>query len=1219
MEDRTPEIDANFIRFPQVLQLTAIESRLRYGAGSAISLAISRVTVLSDKEEEEEEEDLMAKSFSQTGENRNASATIANSSVTALVTRLRRPARTNKTKSTNARWIIDSGASHHMCNCHSAFHSIEQLGKPIKVQMGDGSFLLAIGSGLITIQLGPHCLKLTALYIPKLKYCLLSVSRLSSTYQVSFRDDICYLNPRSGENRIPVVLGLLVDGLYELHARPTSTDHKWHNENGGTTLLSRIPSTASLPLMLWHQRFAHLSFDTLKIILPPSSYNSTSTPEGLCDICVKAKHQRKIARVPVERTTQPFQLVHSDLCGPILPESVSGFRYFIVYIDDFSRMAWVYFLRTKSAVEVVTVFQEFKASTERQFPDSPIKRFRCDNGRGEYDNNLFRGILRVSGIAFEPSPPYTQHKNGVSERMIRTLVTKARSMLLDAKFEDQFWAEAINTSAYLQNRSPSRPIQNQTPYELLHSRKPEIGHLRRFGCAAYKLIPKEQRRGKFSERARECGFLGYVHDTAKIWRLWDPVGKRVVQASDVKFDELRVVGTYMGEQRDTENGILKSCLPEEIDDEDRHDEINNSAYGSVPIHNSSDALFYGDKSGTHAQGRRDEIPQVVQGVLTDKIPIVEEDGATETITEMAQDKAPDSEEVAEFPLRRSARIRLKPVGLVTGIPDLGIRPMNTMDEEEPTSYREALNQSSSTCWQDAMRDEYQSLERNNTWSYVSQEEVPAGMKVIGCRWVFRKKVNPDMTTRYKARLVIKGYEQIPGVDFGDTYAPVARLVSLRLLLAIAASQRWEIHHMDVVTAFLNPPIDHVVYMELPEGISWLDPGVRKLRLPCCQLKKALYGLKQAPRLWYKHIDAFLKSIEFSQSANDPNLYTHTTPPSAMPDILILLYVDDLLITAHDIQRVIEVKGLLKEKYRMNDLGRVQQFLGLQISQSPAYTILLHQSRFISVILKRFEMDLCNGVQTPMECGLKLLPASTSDSIITPSTYQSLIGSLMYLVVSTRPDIAFAVATLSKFNAKPTALHFSAAKRLLRYLKQTQDLALEYGAQRPIRTINHYLLPTSGLHGFSDSDFAGDTEDRKSTSGYVFCLAGAAVSWRAKKQKLVALSTVEAEYIGYSEAAREGIWLQRLLSEMTGEVPSPISIFCDNQGAIEITKNPKFHERTKHIDIKYHFIRSAYEEDKIDLQYIPTTEQSADIMTKPLPPHSHWKHVYELGLKNMQVG
>ena len=240
---------------------------------------------------------------------------------------------------------------------------------------------------------------------------------------------------------------------------------------------------------------------------------------------------------------------------------------------------------------------------------------------------------------------------------------------------------------------------------------------------------------------------------------------------------------------------------------------------------------------------------------------------------------------------------------------------------------------------------------------------------------------------------------------------------------------------------------------------------------------------------------------------------------------------------------------------MNDLGRVQQFLGLQISQSPAYSILLHQSRFISTILKRFEMNLCNGVQTPMESGLKLLSASASEPITAASTYQSLIGSLMYLVVSTRPDIAFAVATLSKFNAKPTALHYSAAKHLLRYLKQTPDLALEYGAQKPIRTINYVPLPASALHGFSDSDFAGDTEDRKSTSGYVFCLAGAAISWRAKKQKLVSLSTVEAEYIGYSEATREGIWLQRLLSEITGEVIGPISIFCDNQGAIEITKTP----------------------------------------------------------------
>jgi len=205
-------------------------------------------------------------------------------------------------------------------------------------------------------------------------------------------------------------------------------------------------------------------------------------------------------------------------------------------------MTWVYFLRGKTAIEVVSVFQEFKARVEKPFPDWPIVRFRCDNGRGEYDNSLFRGILRVSRISFEPSPPYTQHKNRVSERMIRTVVMKARAMILDSCFRDEFWAKAVNTAVYLHARSPSHSVDGLTPYEKLFDEKPELGHHRRFGCVAYKLIPEAQRKEKFAERAKKCGFLGYVHETTKISRLWDLLGKRVIQASDVCFMESEIIG-----------------------------------------------------------------------------------------------------------------------------------------------------------------------------------------------------------------------------------------------------------------------------------------------------------------------------------------------------------------------------------------------------------------------------------------------------------------------------------------------------------------------------------------------------------------------------------------------------------------------------------------------------------------------------------------------------
>jgi hypothetical protein len=230
----------------------------------------------------------------------------------------------------------------------------------------------------------------------------------------------------------------------------------------------------------------------------------------------------------------------------------------ILYIDDFTRWPYGYFLRTKESTDITSIFQEFQAKIETAYPKWPIARFRCDNAHGEDDNSLFRGVLRVSGITFEPAPPYTQPKNEVSERMIRTIIGKARSLMLDSHLPDAMWAEATETTLYLHPRSPTRSLGNRSPYEMLHGMKPQISHLRRFGCLASRLIPKEQREGKFSPSSRECIFIGYVPNTSKIWKLWDTSYRRMVCLSDVVFDETKVPGdSAYGPGHDA----LKDMLP----------------------------------------------------------------------------------------------------------------------------------------------------------------------------------------------------------------------------------------------------------------------------------------------------------------------------------------------------------------------------------------------------------------------------------------------------------------------------------------------------------------------------------------------------------------------------------------------------------------------------------------------------------------------------------
>ena len=1038
-------------------------------------------------------------------------------------------------------WIIDSGASHHLTSQRSLFSVLTPLKEEVSVTVGNGESIKAAGTGTVHFEF-PFGLRFSidALYVPGISRSLLSVSQLNHTTPLTFQNGCCY----SGARRI----GILRDGLYELTATPIPARVSPYPSPSVRQAVSTpnllAASALHLPtLEMWHLRLGHLGLDALKRLLPSSSYSSSENAEitiKRCITCVQAKQQRSYNRKPVEKTTQPFHLLHSDLCGP-LALSHSGYRYFILYIDDFSRSTWVYFLRSKKAEEAVSVFQQFQAMVDTQYPAYTIRRFRCDNGRGEYDNTFFRGILHVRGISFEPSPPYTQHKNGVSERMIRTISTKARSMLLDSRLEDIFWAEAVNTATYLHSRSPSTSLNSRTPYEVLNGRKPELQHLRRFGSAAHKLIPPEQRNGKFASHSRQCIMLGYVHDTSKIWRLWDPIEGRAIQASNVRFDESLIEGKRVIDEKasDTLHSLTNS---EDIDIGASENESCAAEYEARP-------------SGLYVRGKR-------------------------ACAKEAQDLS------SEVLLAEEAK---SPVTL------------------DPNSYSEAIACTQQNGWKTAMREEFASLKENKTWEYI-----PAGDKqAIGCRWVFRTKINADGSARLKARLVVKGYEQIEGTNYGETYAPVAKLVSFRLLLTLAAHYNWLVHHMDVVTAFLNPPVDEEIYMEAPEGIEWLEPAWSEKKYLICKLKKSLYGLKQAPRLWYKHIDTFLRTLGFVPTNSDPNIYL-----SRSYQTIILLYVDDLLIISPLLIEIEKVKQHLLQQYRMSDLGPVRQFLGIEVRQiqhSGAHYWAINQRRFIFTILSRFGMATCKGVSTPLDKGtllLKALPEYYKSTLTMQREYQTLIGSLMYLMMGTRPDLAYTISTLSKFCSNPTPEHIAAAKRVLRYLQSTSALNLAF-----------VKSTESSLRGYSDSDWAGDKDDSKSTSGYLFTLAGATICWKSRKQKLIALSSTEAEYIGLTETAKEASWLRELYNEIhlllnnnPLQLCESLPVFADNQASIYMSNIPRFHERTKHIGIRYHYVRTAIEQNLIHLFYIPTTENPADLLTKSLSRELHKRHTNRLGLR-----
>lgn len=555
---------------------------------------------------------------------------------------------------------------------------------------------------------------------------------------------------------------------------------------------------------------------------------------------------------------------------------------------------------------------------------------------------------------------------------------------------------------------------------------------------------------------------------------------------------------------------------------------------------------------------------------------------------------PRSQEVAkgsQEATRRSTRIR-KATEKVKAL------TVSTREQEEPEipqTYREAIEDPvHGQKWKEAVDRELAALASFNTWRL---EDLPAGKNLVSSRWVFSlKKDQQGRIVKFKARLVARGFSQRKGVDFEETFAPTVKYDSLRMALAIATAEDLEIHQVDVENAYLAADLEEEIFLDPPEGVQ-----VPKGRV--CRLQKGLYGLKQSARLWNKRITDVLVEEGFQQLSTD---YSVLTKGGITKGLTVLVYVDDLLLLGHKLADVEELKALLKRQFKIKDLGEARSILNMQITRDrKKRELTLSQPGYTRQVLELFNMADCHPVKTPMEPGvLKALDveyqrAKDSAENKLQKQYQEAIGSLMHLMVSTRPDIAYAVGRLSRYSQWPTDVHWKAVKRVFRYLAGTIGRGIQFrGLPRPI--------------GYSDASHADDLNDRKSTLAYIFTMGGGAISWASKKSPVVALSSTEAEYMALTGAARQEAWINRQLGELQYRM-KPGKILTDNQSSIDLAKNPKFHNRTKHIDTAYHYIRERVNLGHIAIEYMPSAELPADDLTKPLPAHGREKKLGKLGL------
>lgn len=1034
-------------------------------------------------------------------------------------------------------WYLDNGASNHMTGNRSYFKTINESITG-KVRFGDDSCIDIKGKGSILFCSKDGAKKVIAdvYYIPKLKSNIISLGQATeSGCDVVMKDDHLTLKDKDGRlitrakrsrNRLYKVLINVVDPIC-------------------------LQATTLSESTRWHARLGHIGKDSMAKMIKNdvvTGIPKIGVEKGTCSSCLLGKQARQsFPQATTYRAEKILDLIHGDLCGPISPQTPSRRRYVFVLIDDHSRYMWSILLNEKG--EAFEKFKHFKAVVEKE-TGTTIKMLRTDRG-GEFISSEFKVFCETTGIVRHFTAPYSPQQNGVVERRNRTLMGMTRSILKGTECPNYLWGEAVRHSTYLINRVATRVLELKTPYEVLKGKKPNVSHIRIFGCVGYAKVDIPHLK-KLENRSRMLVHLG-TEPGSKAYRMYDPTSRRIVVSRDVIFDEEKMWNwkNISEENRGSFSVTLGTFGNRGID---RDDEDESSVDGSNNTIGITDQTV--------------EVP------------------SAETETETSNDDV--------RVLRRSEREKKKPAYLDDYIllAELDGERLLLSVNDEPWDYEEAKGKK---VWCDACDDEIASIVKNKTWELV---DLPHGAKAIGLKWVFKVKRNADGSiNKFKARLVAKGYIQRHGIDFDEVFAPVARIETVRFLIALAASKGWQIHHLDVKTAFLHGELKEEVFVCQPQGyvVKGQENKVYKLR-------KALYGLRQAPRAWNEKLNKVLGNLGFSRCSKEPALYRRQDGDNVL---LVAVYVDDLLITGSSLDTIREFKLGMAKNFEMSDLGKLTYYLGIEVVQH-SEGITLRQERYAMKILAETGMKDCNATQVPMDPSLKLSKAQDERSV-DEKEYRRNIGCLRYLL-HTRPDLSFAVGVLSRYMQTPRVSHEAALKMILRYLQGTCSFGLSFKRSKDSR-----------IEGYSDSSHNVDEDDGRSTTGHVFYYADSPITWSSHKQETVALSSCEAEFMAATDAAKQAMWIQELLGEIQGTECEKVSIMIDNKSAIALTKNPVFHGRSKHIHRRYHFIRECVDNELIEVHHIAGTMQRADILTKALG-RSKFKEMRELiGVEDVLKG
>ena len=700
-----------------------------------------------------------------------------------------------------------------------------------------------------------------------------------------------------------------------------------------------------------------------------------------------------INRTPDERSTIPLEFIHTDLAGPIEETALGGFKYAMNFIDDFTGATFVYFLKQKSdATKALKKFLSDIApygKVKRMTPYGKTKRMRSDNG-GEYIAEEYEETLIENQIRHETCAPYSPHQNGTAERSWRTLFNMARSMLIESGLPKKLWTYAVMAAAHIRNRVYNQRIQD-TPYHKLTGKKPQLSKLHIFGTICFSNIHEKK---KLDPRSQKGYFVGY-DKYSPAYLIYYPRSNTVLKNATVSFTE-----KFEKEFNEKPTTQEQNELPD---------------------------IFQGN------QGELEEEEIIHEEINGDENQTIYKSKPTEADEDKSKEEKENKNETDDNH-RSSTRKKIRPKHLEDYTCQMSDTCYKILSTEIPVTYADTLKSKDSAEWKDAMDSEMKSLVENEVYTVTT---LPPGKKAIGSRWVYSVKKDPEGNTLHKARFVAKGYSQVQGSDYSETFAPTPKMSTIRMLMQISAENNLTVHQMDVKTAYLNAPIDCEVYLTQPEGFEVKQGDVKLV----WRLHKSLYGLKQSGRNWNFVLCEFFSQQGYKQSKVDVCLFTKIEVKHMT---MIIIWVDDIIIAASNKYALSNTKDELKRRFRMKDLGAISYFLGIQFRQEENL-IEMNQSFYLRHVLERFNMADCKPRSTPCEIKLEAYEPTSNEYPFEHNTrkYREIIGSLVYAMTCTRPDLAWIITKLSQHLENPTEVDWMTTKHVLRYKKGSLDYKLVY--------------------------------------------------------------------------------------------------------------------------------------------------------------------------------